>query len=380
MDEYIGIIIITVVICYLASEIFGRSKHIGRWWTFSLLLSGLIPGIIAVITSPSAKNSPTQGGKSYVIWGWICLVLGVGNTITLVGSKGQTGQLFFAFFIISYYLFELSKGNVVNNDPKYYFDSFKLSKEISPNQTLSQIERVSKDITKNLEQIKSNLLELKESGVLSGIEYDSKLKKIEEEETNDEILKSDEYLKLKNLYDAGVFDTKEFEEKTAVIKNKLIKILTNSSRSHLNNYNIIGEFKCGLALATDSEVMYGFVDENQKVAVEFKYDFAKDFRDNLAFIRFQNKFGFINTSGQEVIKPEFDWADDFSEELCVVRNDDKKYGFIDTQGKAISGFQFDYAYKFENGEAKVQVEKLWGLINRNGEFIQKPKYKKPTDF
>jgi hypothetical protein len=233
MDEYIGIIIITVIICYLIAEIFGRSKHIGRWWTFFLLLSGLLPGIIAVITSPSAKKKPTLGGKSYVIWGWICLVLGVGNTITLIGSEGKTGQLFFVFFILAYYLFELSKGKIINSEHKYYFDRFESSKITSPSWADFKTFEPLVNTSINIEQIKSTLSDLKKRGVLSDLEYSSKLKKIEDDEAHNMILQTDDYLKLKQLYDAAVLDKVEFEDKVEKLKNLILNKQKKCSNSYL---------------------------------------------------------------------------------------------------------------------------------------------------
>jgi hypothetical protein len=113
-------IIASVVICFIIAEVFGRSRHIGRWWSFFLLLCGFIPGIIALINSPSAKNNPTQGGKSHYIWAYVFLVFGVLNAIILITSKGQTGYLSFIFFTLSFYLFELKKGLIINKTPRYY--------------------------------------------------------------------------------------------------------------------------------------------------------------------------------------------------------------------------------------------------------------------
>ena len=50
-------------------------------------------------------------------------------------------------------------------------------------------------------------------------------------------------------------------------------------------------------------------------------------------------------------------AEMFSEGFCALRNDKGKYGYIDTTAKLIIGFKFDYAYKFENGIAKIQINK-----------------------
>lgn len=126
MDEETVLIFIKigfVILMLLIAELFGRAKHIGKWWSFFLLLSGLLPGIIATISSPSAKKSPTQAGKSYLIWAVICFILGVLNMITFFRDKGENGYLFYVFLIISVYLYKLSKGQIINKKPKFYFDT-----------------------------------------------------------------------------------------------------------------------------------------------------------------------------------------------------------------------------------------------------------------
>jgi Ca2+/Na+ antiporter len=192
---YLILIIAVVVVFLLISEFFGRAKHIGRWWTFFLLLCGLIPGLIAVITSPSAKRRPTQGGKNYIIWAWIFLVFGILNTISLYHSEGKSGHLFYVFFILSLYLFELSKGNVVNQNPKYYFDTkesspktnFKSHKEeiksfrdINSDFSKTEIEekKLLQEILKFLEEEDKITLEIDFSDFKSSIFIDLKAKNI----------------------------------------------------------------------------------------------------------------------------------------------------------------------------------------------------------
>ena len=42
--------LVSAVIFFIIAELFGRSKHIGRWWTFFLMWGGMIiPGVIALL-------------------------------------------------------------------------------------------------------------------------------------------------------------------------------------------------------------------------------------------------------------------------------------------------------------------------------------------
>lgn len=116
------IIIIALIIFFAIAELFGRSKHIGRWWSLLLLFTSFIFGILAIIFSPSAKKEPTKGTKTHKIWGWISIFFGVLNLITL-------SAIGFAFLALGVYLIQLSEGRIVNENPEFYFDSSKKSVE-----------------------------------------------------------------------------------------------------------------------------------------------------------------------------------------------------------------------------------------------------------
>lgn len=117
----VGIIVICLVTFFSVAEFFGRKKHIGRWWTFGLLVSNPLFGVLALIVSPSASSKPNKGGKSYKIWGWICIIFGVLNLIRL-------NPFAVGFFVLGIYLLLLSEGKVINNDPKDYFEKSEISR------------------------------------------------------------------------------------------------------------------------------------------------------------------------------------------------------------------------------------------------------------
>lgn len=121
---------------------------------------------------------------------------------------------------------------------------------------------------------------------------------------------------------------------------------------------------------------HGFIDETGKYVLPLQsYEFLGSLHNGLASVRVNDKVGFINIKGEEIIKPQFDWVGDFSEGLCVVRNDNSKneigkYGYIDTTGKVVIDFKFQYATNFESGRAKVEINNLWGAIDKTGKIIE----------
>lgn len=126
---------------------------------------------------------------------------------------------------------------------------------------------------------------------------------------------------------------------------------------------------------------HGFINETGEYVLPLQsYEFLGSLHNGLASVRINDKVGFINIKGEIIIKPQFEWVDEFSEGLCVVRNDKDKYGYIDTTGKIIVDFQFQYAYKFENGRAKVEINNLWGAIDKTGKIIEAATHKYTSDW
>lgn len=124
----------------------------------------------------------------------------------------------------------------------------------------------------------------------------------------------------------------------------------------------------------------GLIDESGKYIIEPKFEYLGSVHNARASYLANDKYGFVDITGKEIIKPQFEWVDKFSEGLCVVRNDKEKYGYIDTTGEIAIDFQFQYANKFVKGQAKFQMNNLWGTIDKTDKIIIEPKHKYPTDF
>ncbi len=108
------IFLIPIPIFYIIAELFGRTKHIGKWWAFWLLITGLPIGIIAIIVSPSVKNKPTKGTKTHKVLGWILIAFGVINLLigliesVEAGNLNQFNPISPAFIVLGTYLIALS--------------------------------------------------------------------------------------------------------------------------------------------------------------------------------------------------------------------------------------------------------------------------------
>lgn len=124
---------------------------------------------------------------------------------------------------------------------------------------------------------------------------------------------------------------------------------------------------------------WGYVNDNGKMVVLPKFEFANEFTDGFAAVKVNNRWGFINGNGKYVIEPQFDDAYSFSDNLARV----KQYGlwgFIDKQGKFIVRPTFDAAGDFNEGLAPVAIDGKYGYINTNGDYILEPQFDDAYDF
>jgi hypothetical protein len=343
-EEIIFIAIFGLLLFYGIAEVFGRSRHIGKWWSFVLLSTSLIFGILAIIFSPSAKKQPTKGNKTHKIFAWVCVVIGSIGLFTL--NPASLGVL-----ILGFYLFELSKGYVKNNNPKFYFNNFHLktknkqgpvSKNVSGSDGLSNYnnkndtlkETPNKDFSDKENNINAKYETLKyllEKGILTNKEYQVKINSLNNEKFDNELKEREEYIKLKSLYESKMLSKQEFEHKVKVLQKK-IEYQNNEPLDY--DYKISDVKSEGYYLITDDDLNYGYADENKNIVINPKYEYASSFKDGLALVRLGGVFG-----------------------------------FIDKKENAIIPFKYDNAEHFDNGKAKVKFNDEIYFINKNGERI-----------
>jgi hypothetical protein len=337
MDNSIGIIfglIIVILLCFVVAELFGRSKHIGRWWSFLLLIGGLIPGIIALIVSPSAKKKPTKAKSSYKIWAIVCFILGIINLFQLVVSDGQLGQPFFVFFILGLYLYDLSQGLIINKTPKYYFsiNTNRFSDARVNTKKTQKDNLTTSEQTQSINEKLETLKELHKKAILTDSEYYEKSAILKTQKLQIELKQTDEYKKLKSLYDDGILTKEEFESK---VKNLSVK--RDSKENTYNsgfNFRITDSLKEGYYLITDNELSYGFVDSGYNIVIKPKYEYAESFNEGLALVRLNRKFGFIDQKGRVVIDLIYDNAESFKNGVSKVTFGNEKFK-INTKGKRV---------------------------------------------
>lgn len=171
----------------------------------------------------------------------------------------------------------------------------------------------------------------------------------------------------------------------------------------------VGEFRDGLASALVGhwrDGKYGYIDRSGKIVIPPIYQQAKPFHEGKAMVcrdakqtnngeaekksRFnflsndKTECSFINRDGKVLFPFKEYYYGNFNDGMATACRRDtylnfssQSCGYIDSKGVSVISEKFIMAEDFKNGYAKVSVSskpKLWGLINRKGEFVVKPIY------
>lgn len=149
-------------------------------------------------------------------------------------------------------------------------------------------------------------------------------------------------------------------------------------------YDKIGDCSEGLALvgvekqegtSTSKTTFWGYIDKSGKEVIPVQYKYPKTFSEGLAAV---NEEGYINTKGEWAIEPKFINVGSFKNGLApaAIPFSHKGMGYINTKGEWVIPEKFHRAYPFEeNGFAVIENDKdLCGIIDRQGNFVLKPKY------
>lgn len=128
---------------------------------------------------------------------------------------------------------------------------------------------------------------------------------------------------------------------------------------------------------------FGYVDEQGKKVISYKYTEAYPFEEGLAKVRRGDKYGFIDPDGKAVGKIKYTLILPFTGSFCRVAVGGTykdgilkgaKWGFLNKRGEEILLPVYDEIGEFEEGVTYVLKGKKYGLIDEHAKFLLEPKY------
>lgn len=107
---------------------------------------------------------------------------------------------------------------------------------------------------------------------------------------------------------------------------------------------------------------FGIVKDGE-ILVYPKYEEMKEFHDDMAAYRNEDKWGFVNFLGKEVIKPQYSYVNSFVHGYAPAKLNGKS-GYIDNTGKEVIEFIFDETRPLDvyTGYSWVKKDGKWGVI------------------
>ena len=182
----------------------------------------------------------------------------------------------------------------------------------------------------------------------------------------------------KDIYEYPLFDDIEFDRENVFIANKNSSFFyVDKAGNKLSDktYESIYYLKDGFS-AVRLNGLWGFIDENFKQVIDFKfYDVHSFYENHAAVMDKDNKWGFIDTAGNVTIDFQYDEAENFSEDLAAVKQGDK-WGYIDKNGKEVISCKYDEAHNFSEGLAAVAINNYfedgcmaWAYIDAKGDVV-----------
>lgn len=141
----------------------------------------------------------------------------------------------------------------------------------SENTTEAKITKQNVESKQNLDSAKKNLKELKEKGIITEEEFNSKVEKIESQKTAFDIKNSTEYKQLKNLLDSGILTKEEFENKLGILLQ--VKQVKTDRILEFTEKNLIGLYKnrnTKFDFYENKELIYSINNVEEKVLWKLK--------------------------------------------------------------------------------------------------------------
>ena len=174
---------------------------------------------------------------------------------------------------------------------------------------------------------------------------------------------------------------KEYDRRGTAYYRRLTIVGKNNKYGYVNNegievipliYDEVKNFFESTKLAlVKKDGIYLIIDESGKIRRTTNYLTADYVSDKGAWVQNdKGKYGYINPNGEEFITCQYDYAYDFRENLARVRLNNL-WGFIDTQGNVVIPFRYNRANNFDrDGYAKVLLNGEEIIIDKQGNRVK----------
>lgn len=120
----------------------------------------------------------------------------------------------------------------------------------------------------------------------------------------------------------------------------------------------------------------GYVDANGKTVIDFKYDYATAFYNDVAIARIGDTYYVINPKGEVIFERDYEleFSDYYTTGDYIIFCQNDLYGVMDLSGNVICEVEFEEIGSFYEGVALFSKDDKIGCIDIKGNVILEPKY------
>jgi hypothetical protein len=130
-------------------------------------------------------------------------------------------------------------------------------------------------------------------------------------------------------------------------------------------------FSEGMAALIEPETRkFGYMNLKGELVINYKYDWANKFNDNVASVNINDKWGYVDGSGKEIIPIQYSFATDFSNNVAYVEINNKKM-LIDKKGSVVLDLSkyLGVVAQIDFGMLNVQTKEGWGFLDIQGKQL-----------
>ena len=182
------------------------------------------------------------------------------------------------------------------------------------------------------------------------------------------------------LYDGTKKDIQKnsYDELSAL--NSADEKNVNTKHLHLLNFHWLHNSYGKLFSIVKNDEKYGIINEKNEYLLNPEYESIGTLYNGFFIIKKDGKYGYLNDDFKVLQEPEFLDAKEFSNDVAFVKFSNEKWGCISAEMKVLLEGKFDEIFPFMNSFARVTNEDKWGFINQKCEVIVEPKYDFVEDF
>lgn len=135
----------------------------------------------------------------------------------------------------------------------------------------------------------------------------------------------------------------------------------------------IDKFKKNLFPVANASDLFGYMDEEGNLMINYAYEEANDFHEGLASVKRNGKYGVIIANGNKVVDFTYEFISDFNNGQAICRNKGE-YGIIDRKGLEIVPCMYEDLQLIFGNYYCFKSNGAFGVLNDRGELVLKPEY------